>query len=161
MFENEKKENPVSYYAKAFIIATVTVLVFGLFMSRGDDTAYWEWVRSYAYIPFFVLLFLLMYNFFTRKLRADVKEQKRQRKFVMHMSEAVKHTLGEDAEVFRVLRENDDFQEVLYQGYMVLKHGNNETNNTKRMLNRFSEGSVEHSATKIIVQQIECIREQS
>ncbi len=158
MSKRRKYSKPVSYYVLSFITAVVAVLVYGLYVNRSIDSAYWEWVLEHSLYPFFITLLVFLFHTFGGRTKERVDRQNKEQIFVLDISKAVKEELDLDPEVVVAVRDNPKFQDALFKAYQIYLYGENTTLNYNVLESMFENDSVEHKAIEIIVRKVQEMR---
>ncbi|TVP94348.1 MAG: hypothetical protein EA374_06980 [Acholeplasmatales bacterium] len=154
MSENKRKQlNPIRYVL-IFSMATVGILIHGIFAHRNTELGYFDWLLAYAYVPFFITLIFYIMHRIMLKLRPDTPERRRQEAYVLDMSKAVKHTLDFTVDDFKMLQRSQDFQNAMFFGYQVLYEGVPASAAYEKMLAPFEADTKEYQAVEVIIATI-------
>lgn len=147
-----------SYYLFTFIAAVLAIMAYGLVVNYNQLNQYFTWLEDYIFHPFFVVLFIYMFNNVIGRYKAKLDKKNREQRFVVEVSQEVQDRLELPKDVIMDLRDDDEFQQALYQAYQIYLHGERHSITYHTMLKKFKEGTTKHNVVKVIIEKTRQLR---
>jgi hypothetical protein len=148
-----------SYYLFAFIAAVLAIMAYGLVVNYNQLDQYFIWLEDYIFHPFFVVLFVYLFNNVLGRYKAKLDKKNREQRFVIEVSQAVQDTLELPEDVVLELRDDDEFQNALYQAYQIYLHGERHSITYDTMLKKFKEGTTKYNVVRVIIEKTKQLRQ--
>ncbi len=160
MVEKQKYKKSMMYYVWSFVAASVAVVGYGIYRSLRYGIDFWAWLlEDYLIYPFLIVGFLWIYHNLAGRARAKVVAQSREEKFLLRVSKAVKDALELEAEDVERFRQNEKFQEALFIAYQIAVYGESTEYTYEFLESRFTPGTMEYKAVKIIADEVRDMRQ--
>ncbi len=149
------REKNLLYFIRVFVSGVVAVLLIGVTSEFFDWplTSFQEAVRQLAYVPFFIVILIFVYDRLGKKFIAKNDIKTDERTFLMRTSKEVKKRLDYGKEEFEKLQADEKFQTFYQDTFTVFQNGENETLNFDLLSNRFSEQEFAHDAAQVVVEE--------
>ncbi len=155
--QNYKKST--MYYVWSFVAASVAVVGYGIYRTLSDGVDFWSWLLDdYILYPFLIVGFLWIYHNLAGRARSKVQLQNREEKFLLRVSKKVRDDLALEPEDVERLRESEKFQKALYVAYQITLNGETAEYTYEFLESRFTPGTLEYKAVKIIADEVRDIR---
>lgn len=150
-----------SYYLFAFIAAVLAIMAYGLVVNYNQLDQYFTWLRGYIFHPFFVVVFIYLFNNIIGRYKTKLDKVNREQYFIVEVSQAVQETLDLPKDVIMSLRDDDEFQNALYQAYQIYLYGERHSITYHTMLSKFQEGTTKYNIVQVIIDKTRQMRQEN
>ncbi len=160
-YSNKKKG--VVYYVRMFISATIAIILVAVLseLTGWPSENFMEAMQALIALPFFIVVFLLIFNLVSRKSSGPIDKREAEHHFVMRTSKKVREELNYTKEDFQKLQESEKFQKFYQDVYTIFAEGENETLTLEQLSNRFGEDEFGSDAVEVVIKETQKIIEET
>ena len=142
------------YYLRIFLISTVGLLVYVIYMSIKNGEFEFSLYGELFYVPLFFAFFTYLIDKVMKIATKGIRKKGNLfDDFTLKTSLAMKDTDLFDIEDYRKLRENLKFQKALNHAFQIVEEGETEDITYEYLTKKFKKDTMEYNALMIVIKE--------